>query len=351
VGTLALWCRSVRSIHRWRFQFQLRETDQTMPVLDKEVFEESSVGQALQEARRAFSAKEGKGETARLAKTIAATVDRPKEKWPLNFIRQIADELSTLGSTTKRSLEHEGRWLNLIGFCMRPGFGDALDDHRIQNLWKMFHDGPVHAKNVQVRSEWWVLWRRVAGGLSAGQQRQVLQEMSLLIRPKKGGKKGRVAPQENMELWMAVANLERISVPDKVAWGSLLLDSLRSKKSRPQYWWALSRIGAREPLYGPIDLVVFPDEVTSWIEKILKEKWKDPRPVGMALVQMARLTGDRGRDLNATVIERVVDWLTPYKWAAPHIKILKDVVPIAPHEESLIFGESLPSGIQLRIEN
>ena len=350
VGTLALWCRSVRSIHRWRFQFQLRETDQIIPILDKEVFEESSVAQALQEVRKGFSAKEAKGETARLAKTIAATVDRPKEKWPLNFIRQIADELFTLGSTRKRSLEHEARWLNLIGFCMRPGFGDALDDHRIQNLWKIFHDGPVHAKNAQVRSEWWVLWRRVAGGLSVSQQRQVLQEISSLIRPKKGSKKSRVAPQEHMEIWMAVANLERISVRDKVVWGSLLLDSLRPKKSRPQYWWALSRIGAREPLYGPIDRVVFPDEVSSWIERMLKEKWKDPRPVGMALVQMARLTGDRGRDLKSTVIQRVVDWLTPYKWAVPHIKILKEVVPIAPHEESLIFGESLPLGIQLHIE-
>ena len=350
VGTLALWCRSVRSIHRWRFQFQLRESDQTMPVLDKEVFEESLVDQALQEVRRAFSAKGGKRETERLAKTIAATVDQPKEKWPLNFIRQIADELSTLGSTTKRSLEHEGRWLNLIGFCLRPGFGDALDDHRIQNLWKIFNDGPIHAKNVQVRSEWWVLWRRVAGGLSANQQRQVLEKISLLIRPKKGGKKGRVAPQEHMEIWMAVANLERISVPDKVAWGSLLLDNLRPKKSRPQYWWALSRIGAREPLYGPIDLVIFPDEVTSWIERILKEKWKDPRPVGMALIQMARLTGDRKRDLKSTVVQRVIDWLTPYKWAGPHIELLKEVVPIAPHEESLIFGESLPSGIQLRVD-
>ena len=153
-----------------------------------------------------------------------------------------------------------------------------------------------------------------------------------------------------MEIWMAVANLERISVPDKIVRGRLLLDNLKPKKSRPQYWWALSRIGAREPLYGSIDLVVFPDEVTCWIEKILKENWKDPRPVGMALIQMARLTGDRGRDLNAAVIERVIDWLTPYKWAAPHIEILKEVVPIAPHEESLIFGESLPSGIQLRIE-
>jgi len=317
--------------------------------LDKEVFEESLVDQALLKVKEGFSAKEGNKKTTGLVKTIAATVDRPKEKWPLNFIRRIADELSAIGSTRKHSLEHESRWLNLIGYCMRPGFGDALDEHRIQNLWKIFHDGPVHARNAQVRSEWWVLWRRVAGGLSASQQRQGLQEISLLINPKKGGKKGRLAPQEHMEIWMTVANLERIPVPDKMDLGSLLLDSIHPKKSRLQHWWSLSRIGAREPLYGPIDLVVFPDEITSWIERILKETWKDPRPVGMALIQMARLTGDRRRDLKSTVVQRVIDWLAPYEWAGPHIKLLKEVVPIAPHEESLIFGESLPSGIQLRI--
>ncbi len=37
VGTLSLWCRSVQSIHRWRFQFQLRETNQIKPARDKEV--------------------------------------------------------------------------------------------------------------------------------------------------------------------------------------------------------------------------------------------------------------------------------------------------------------------------
>jgi len=95
-----------------------------------------------------------------------------------------------LDSAKKRSLEHESRWLNLIGFCLRPGIlVTPLDDHRIRNLWKIFNDGPVHAKNVQVRSEWWVLWRRVAGGLSANQQRQVLQVISALVRPGKGTKR------------------------------------------------------------------------------------------------------------------------------------------------------------------
>jgi len=348
MGSLAVWCHSVRSPHRWRFQFRLRQTDQGPAVSDREVFEESLITEALKEVKKAFSAKGGNSETARLARTIAAVVDRPREAWPLGLIRRIGDSLLSLSSMRGRSLDHEARWLNLIGFCMRPGFGDPLDEHRMGNVWKIFHEGWMHGKHAQVRSEWWVMWRRVAGGLTAGQQVKVLQEISSLIRPGKGGKRGRSAPQEHMEIWMAVANLERIPVNDKVVWGGLLLDSLRPGKTRPQYWWSVSRIGAREPLYGPIDRVVSPGVIASWIDRILKVEWRDPRPVGAALAQMARLTGDRKRDLDPELVHQVIDWLAPQEWSEPYIRPLKEVVPLDRHEETLIFGESLPSGIQLR---
>jgi hypothetical protein len=152
-----------------------------------------------------------------------------------------------------------------------------------------------------------------------------------------------------MEIWMALANLERIPVDDKEAWGTFLLEGLRPGKTRPQFWWALSRIGSREPLYGPIDRVVPAEVVGSWIDKILQGEWGDPRPVAAALSQLARLTGDRHRDLDPAVIQQVVAWLAPHEWAEPHLRPLREVTPVDQQEESVIFGESLPSGIQLRI--
>ena len=350
LGTLGLWCRSVGTPHRWRFQFQLRGTDDTPEVPGSETLEESLMDEATAKVKKAFSVHEGKGEIARLSKGLAETVGQTKEEWPLGFIRRIADELMAVSSARRKSLEYEVRWLNLMGFCMRPGFGDTLDAHRIEGLWKIFSKGPVHTRNVQVRSEWWVLWRRVAGGLSVSQQRQVSQEISSLLKPKKGGKKPSLPPQEHMEIWMALANLERLSPGDKAAWGRLLLKSLNPKKIRPQYWWSLSRIGAREPLYGSIDRIVPPDVVIPWIEKILATEWKNPRPVGAAVAQMARRTGDRKRDLNPETVHRIIEWLAPHEWSVSHIEPLKEVVPIARHEENLIFGESLPSGICLRME-
>ena len=347
MGTLALWCRSLKSPHRWRFQFQLRTMDQPIEVSDKEIFEESLVNKSISRIRETFS---GKTQPASLIKDIAKTVNAPKEKWPLEFIRRMADELMNLTPSRNRGIEHESRWLNLTGFCLRPGFGDALDEHRIEKLWKSFHDGPFHTKNVQVRSEWWVLWRRISGGLSASQQRQIFLKISALLKPGKGGKKPNLAPQEEMELWMTLANLERLSIEDKAARGKQLLKTLHPKKSRPQHWWSLARIGAREPLYGPIDRVLSPGLVTGWIKTILSQTWKNPKPVGMALAQMARLTGDRKRDLDPDVIKEIMDWLSPHKWAAAHIRVLKEVVPLAQQEENQMFGESLPSGIHLRVE-
>lgn len=353
-GTLALWCRSIQSPHRWRFQFQLRQAAQTRfadtSVGDPAVFEESRVEEVLEVMRQGLSANAGEPGILRLAKSIASVVDRPKAQWPLSLIRRMADELLTLKSDRKRSAGHEARWLNLMGFCMRPGFGDPVDDHRLQNLWKLFHPGPVFAKQSQVRSEWWVMWRRVAGGLPANQQHIVVQAVSSLIRPKKGAGKSRIGAQEHMEVWMAMANLERISAGEKEAWGRMLLKSLKPKKTRPQYWWSLSRIAAREPLYGPLDRVVPADVVADWINRILSVHWPNPQPVGAALAQMARLTGDRKRDLDPEVIRQILDWIGPYDWSAPYARLLEEVVPITRQEEGLIFGESLPSGIQLKVD-
>ncbi len=349
VGTLALWCRSTLSNHRWRLQFQLRAVDPA-PVSDQQVLEQSLVDEALGKIKEAFSGKTGDTRPEHLVKIISEIVNRPKEEWPLSFIRLMADQLAKLQDSRKLSIEHESRWYNLMGFCLRPGFGDAADGHRLGNLWKIFDAGPIHTKNVQVRSEWWVLWRRVAGGLSAKQQRYMSQKISLLIRPKKGGSKTRLAPQEQMEIWMALANLELLSGKDKAAWARLLLEQLSPKKSRPQYWWSLSRLGARELLYGPIDRVVSSKQVASWIELILEKKWRNPKPVGTALSQMARLTGDRNRDPDPIVINRIIEWLSPHDWSGPCVKLLKEVIPIARQEESVLFGDSVPPGIVLHMD-
>ena len=69
---------------------------------------------------------------------------------------------------------------------------------------------------------------------------------------------------------------------------------------------------------------------------------------GPALAQMARRTGDRTRDLNDALIERIMAWMTAHDQPAEQKRFLTEVVPVESGEIQILFGESLPSGIVLR---
>lgn len=346
IGSLAVWCRSMSSSHRWRLQFQLRASESSAAVADAEVYEESIVADACAFIRSAFSNSADAGGLEDLPKTLSAIVERSKEDWPLSFIRRLADVLLEEKKSRRISAAHESRWLNLAGFCMRPGFGESLDQQRVKALWKIYNQGLLNPKQAQAASEWWILWRRIAGGLTAGQQRQFSQDLQAVIMPRKGSAP-KIPPQQKLEMWMTIANMERLVVKDKIKWGRKLLMELKPKKTKPQFFLALSRIGARELLYGSADRVIPAAEVAQWIEKILSQTWRNPKPVGAALIHMARKTGDRARDLSPETINSVLDWLAQYDVFDNQFDCLQTVIPIARQEEATLFGESLPSGIVL----
>jgi molecular chaperone DnaK (HSP70) len=347
MGTLAIWCRSSVTDHRWRLQFQLRDEAGPAEISEEKVFDETVVADACELIQNAFSPASEPKLLDSLVRDIADLIDRPKEKWPLGLIRKMADQLLELIEARTHQHREESRWLNLTGFCLRPGFGDGFDPHRIKQIWKIYKSGPIHANNAQVRTEWWIMWRRIAGGLKPGQQRQFIQDLSPAMIPKKGGKP-KAPHQEELEIWMAVANMERLLVKDKISRGRQLLSEIGPKKSKPQFFWSLSRLGARELLYGPVDRVVPPQEVAGWIESLMEPEWRNLKPVWNAVSQMARKTGDRVRDLDPERVNRVLEWMAVTDCPEPLKEPLIRVVPIQKQEENTIFGESLPTGIKIR---
>jgi hypothetical protein len=350
VGTLALWCRSLTSDHRWKLHFQLRSLSSTAEVADLDVFDIDLVAEARSLIRKKFSDPGSGQQLASVAKDITRLVDRPREKWPLTFIRALADELIELENVRHHTPEHESRWLNLLGYCMRPGMADGADPLRTKTLWRLFSQGPVHPNKVQVRSEWWIMWRRVAAGLTRAQQQHFVQDVALLLLGKKR-MYGQVPPQERLEMWMAIANMEHLHTKEKIRLGRILLAELTPKQSRPQHFWSLSRIGARELLYGPVDRVVPPREVSDWLTSLMSTNWRDLKPVAAALAQLARKTGDRTRDLEPKMIDRLIQWMShdsmDQEMMEANLKYLQDVIPMSDQEENVIFGESLPTGILL----
>jgi molecular chaperone DnaK (HSP70) len=345
LGLLALWCQSRSTPHQWRLQFQLRESPGISSISEKEVFEISMVNHAALTLQTAFSKDANSADLDRLLKCIADSVNKPKEKWPLSFLRGLSDHLLDRVDARRFSHAHEIRWLNLTGYCLRPGFGDAADEQRMKKLWKIYKQGLEFKKNPQCLSEWWAMWRRVAGGLSSGQQRQIFQDIRPLLIPRKG-EKVKLHSQPYIEIWMAVGNMERLSVRDKVEIGRTLLAELKPKKIQPQLIWALSRIGARAMLYGPLDRVVPSSEVEKWIQALMAEEWNNYKPIGAAMAQLARKTGDRYRDIDPKLVDTMVQWMLS-KGVKNEIRFLESVVPIKDKEEHAIFGEALPSGIVL----
>ncbi len=354
VGTLELWCASRQSPHRWQLQFDVRQGTEPLPsdgLSAGETLDAQLIEGAQEKIREVFGSRSAPRAPEQLTKELVSLLDLPKEKWPSSLIRKLADALLESRSGRSVTAQHEARWLNLLGFCLRPGFGDPVDEWRIKEAWKLFPQGLAFPRQAQNRSEWWVFWRRVAGGLSAGQQWRLFQQLSGLLqtgdKKKKPGKTGKLlSAQEEIEIWMAVANMERLPVETKADLGEVFLKRIQRSPSKPQDLWALSRLGARIPFYGPLNLVIPGSRVEHWLGALTS---MDPEPtetLAHAVVQMARFTGDRERDIDESGRERILAWLDrvprPERFRR---MLLHPESSLLDQEREWVFGESLPVGL------
>ena len=190
----------------------------------------------------------------KLTRDLAALFERGKSKWPTSLIRKLADTLCECKPGRTLTPHHESRWLNLLGFCMRPGFGAPLDEWRMKELWKIYPLGLHFPRQAQGRSEWWVFWRRVAGGLTAGQQWHIylnlLPVLQAVARKKKVAAKSAasISSQEELEIWMALANFEYLPAATKIELGRQVLEKIKKGQPKAQELWALGKTRGKNPL-------------------------------------------------------------------------------------------------------
>ncbi len=281
IGTLELWCESVRSPHRWQLQFDVREQgspqEAALPAAG-ETFDATVIERARESIQEAFCREKigAKNLPQKLTRELVSIFELGKEKWPTSLIRKLADALYECRQGRDLTFHHESRWLNLLGFCMRPGFGAPLDDWRMKEIWKIYPLGLQFPRQAQCRSEWWIFWRRVAGGLSAGQQWHIYQNLLPVLqtvdkrKPKPPAKSSvSRSDQEELEIWMALANFEYLPAMNKIELGRRILERIEKGRPRAQELWALGRLGARVPFYGPLDQVVSSEEASRWLRHIL----------------------------------------------------------------------------------
>jgi hypothetical protein len=356
VGTLEIWCESRDTPHRWRLQFELRGEEAQAEQLDTAkpqlvpthsstvATSEVAVESALQLIRDVFGGSD-QGDTLApetLTNQMEVTLGAKRDSWSISAIRRLGDALLEVAAGRKKSPRHEVRWLSLCGFCLRPGFGAPGDDVRVNGLRIIASNELVFADDLQCRAELLVLLRRIAGGISASEQQALYRKYKRHVGNQK---KGRLNRQLDHEEWRLVASLEHLSGTTRASLGQELLAKIRKEPGDAIWPWALGRLGARIPLYGPPHSVVAAEVAGEWLEALLD--FSTSATIVSSIALIARRTDDRSRDIDEAIRDQAISRLVGLGIGEETILLLSKYVPPEQADAVRSFGESLPPDLQL----
>jgi molecular chaperone DnaK (HSP70) len=364
IGTLELSCVS-RENNRWKLEFNVRDVvrdqpessdakpDEPTAVVD--VFDEEKLQAAGSLIRGTYTA--GKPTPQELTKQLEAALDSNRSEWPTGLCRRLWDSLTEVAEQRAKSPPHLSRWYNLAGFSLRPGFGDPIDRYRVEALWKIITataSGSISGGNKLVVPEggadYWIMWRRVAGGLNGALQLALWARLKLALVPPKNKPAAKVHPNELAEMWRAAASLERLDAKTKEFLGDALVQQLQRRPVPHYLFWSLTRLGARVQFYGPLNTVVHPDVAERWLDALLDyqpETDSDLMGWAFCLAQLARRSGLRGVDVSDEVNLGVAKLLRSVKVPEAWPRMVEQVVVAEGEERNRLFGESLPIGLRL----
>ncbi len=377
IGTLQLWAQETKGDRQWRLEFDVRsasraEVQRHVSAAEAEGFVDAGVLSPAQDLIRAAFTALPKGATsqlpvpatpASLVKRLELVVGMGRQEWPSSLMRSFWETLMEVQEGRKLSVDHEARWLNLTGFCLRPGYGLAVDDWRVAQTWRLFEQKVHHAKNELCRAEWWILWRRIAGGLSAGQQLTLAEPLvaAMKSRLRPAGPIGQpktspfqYGPHESAEVWRLLGSLELLKLDVKLDLGNTILELLPREKSAgtaAAAAFALGRLGSRVPVYGPLNCLASPETAEGWIERFVKvaedAAGGDGVQLLFPLVQLARRTGDRYRDVSQAARDAAVGYLQSHEAPGHYVELVRQGGDLEAEEQKLTFGESLPRGLRI----
>jgi hypothetical protein len=355
VGTLEVSCVAVADpARRYKLELALRGEQ---AKADKSPARVTQLHPRFAQATaqiHAYYGKANKELEGNKIKTLRSELEKtlgPREGWDTALLRELFAALLAGQKRRRRSADHERVWLHLAGYCLRPGYGYPLDDFRVSQIWALYKEGLQFIPDAQVWSQWWIMWRRIAGGLDEAQQRSLLADLSYYLEP--AGPRPRARPKGPKALALEdmvrlSGALERVPAADKVKVGDWLLGQLdKSEVSAGAVHWALGRLGARVPLYGSAHTVVPVNVAARWLGRLLGADLAGSEQVAFAAAQLARLTHDRERDIDAALRERVSAALRKQGGNESLLRLVEEGGELGEAEQVRVFGDSLPSGLRL----
>ncbi len=357
VGTLELECLESGGAGRhFRLAFELRgqEAPRSRARSSAPVRETTPLAAADEAIARVFG-KGRKDVKEREVKDLVRELERilgTRDSWSAETARALFDVVAPKHKARRRSSDHERVYFMLVGFCLRPGHGYLLDQQRAELLWPLFAQGLTFGDEARNWQQFFICWRRIAGGLSEHRQVEICDRVEPFLAPveaklkrPKGFKPG--APEEMLEL---VSRLERLPVKRRLRFARWLLERTWTSRD-PRLWAAIGRVGARVTAYASVHHVLPASHAEEFLDHLLRERWEEVRSAPYAAMLLARRTDDRTRDIPEALRREVLRRMRQAGVRSDWIRYVEEAIPAGDADRAEFLGEGLPVGLALSTES
>ncbi|MGE9294683.1 MAG: hypothetical protein ACQKBV_00130, partial [Puniceicoccales bacterium] len=185
-----------------------------------------------------------------------------------------------------------------------------------------------------------ILWRRTAGGLDAGQQ------VALLTLWRERIYEDSKAAYEPLRMAGA---LERLPLAEREALARHCVALIQGRVGKycDHACWALGRLLTRTPLYGGEGAILSATLVAESFDALEGLDWTDNSIGGLVttFTQAARRLDHRDHDLDDALRERIVAKLEMSGAGQAALAKISQFVPIEEKDRQQLFGEALPAGL------
>jgi hypothetical protein len=262
-----------------------------------------------------------------------------KAAWTAGIVRRIFDTLIAIPESRSPSADHEETWLHAAGWLLRPGCGMTGDPERAEALAKILRTPPIHPSGA-VKIQRWICARRIAAGLDAQTAREI---WSAAEAEWKDGS------NPSAETALLAGALESLPAAQRAAIATRLAPSILRQPSNPAYWKALGRLLSRTMFHAGAEQILPPESVESaWDQLSECDPGPSVRPEAAACwLRAARLTGLRAADIPKHTRQHIDSLLKNWDIPEPRRRVLHDIVPPAPADQTGLLGESPPPGLTL----
>lgn len=345
LGLLTAQIKAKNSPHTWDLCFSFEAEKKQEQALCVQTFYDQ---QTLLEVKKKIGQLTPTllGKQQQFLKSLEELMQEKKAKWSLPLLRFMADELLGFIENSERRTDYLAEHaFAIFGFLLRPGYGHPMDADRMKRLWRFLLQYPFLKlkKNALIQRD--ILIRRLAGGFSLGQQRQLGAELfkHVLSYKKDKAKSDEKSSYAFSEKLRACASLEKIEWKKKVQLGDVLL-SEKNHSLDDATLWALARLGARKLQHGSISDAIPASIAEKWSLFLLNDFKIQDEKKALVLKQLCYEVDYSALNVGKQITEKLQAFLEKagvnFDKESPQNYFTRE-------ETNWVLADELPSGLSL----